>query len=86
VNIRSCCRWAVAAGAVLLLDASLLSADGIKLDGGGSLSGAVTAGSKVVAVRTSTGAVIVFDRTDVKQVTRGRGKRQGAAEQTQVER
>jgi hypothetical protein len=57
--------------AAILLSAGLVSADSIKLDGGGSLSGSVTAGSKMVAVRTSTGGLMVFDRTAVKQVTRG---------------
>ncbi len=76
MNVRRCCEStglirAVAAGAVLLLGAPLLFADGIKLAGGGSLAGSVTTGSKSVSVRTSTGTLIVFDRTAVKQVTRG---------------
>ncbi len=48
-----------------------LRADNVKLDGGGSLTGSVMTGSKVVTVRTSTSGLIVFDRADVKQVTHG---------------
>jgi hypothetical protein len=65
------CVAILATGAVLLLNAELLCADAVKLDGGGSLNGSVTTGSKAVSVRTSSGAVIVFDRTAVTQVTRG---------------
>jgi hypothetical protein len=49
-----------------------LAADNLKLDGGGSLNGSVTTGSKAVSVRTSTGALLVFDRSAVKQVVHGR--------------
>ena len=45
--------------------------DNVKLDGGGSLTGSVMTGSKVVTVRTATSGLIVFDRADVKQVTHG---------------
>jgi hypothetical protein len=65
------CVAVLATGSILLLNAELLLADGVKLDGGGSLNGSVTTGSKAVSVRTSSGAVIVFDRTAVTQVTRG---------------
>ncbi|HEV7999578.1 MAG TPA: hypothetical protein VGP63_06850 [Planctomycetaceae bacterium] len=65
------CVAILAIGFVLLLSAELLRADGVKLNGGGSLNGSVTTGSKAVSVRTSSGAVIVFDRTAVTQVTRG---------------
>jgi hypothetical protein len=61
----------VAIAGMFLFEGRVLRADNVKLDGGGSLSGSVTTGSKWVTVRTSTGALIVFDRTDVKQVTRG---------------
>jgi len=73
MGVRGGCRWAAAVAAVagLLLNAAFLCADNVKLDGGGSLNGSVTAGSKVVSVRTSSGAVIVFDRAEVKQITRG---------------
>ena len=63
-------QYVLAAGAIFL-HAGLLSADTVKLDGGGSLSGSVTTGAKSVAVRTSTGGLIVFDRAEVKQVTHG---------------
>jgi len=72
MGARDLSRLAFAAG-ILLLNAGFLFADSIKLDGGGSLNGSVTTGSKAVGVRTSTGALIVFDRADVKQVTHGRG-------------
>jgi hypothetical protein len=62
---------ALAVGAILL-SVGPLSADSVRLDGGGSLTGSVTTGSKGVAVRTATGAVIVFDRSAVKQVSHGR--------------
>jgi hypothetical protein len=73
MRVRGGCRWvaAQAAGAALLLNAGALYADNVKLDGGGSLSGSVTTGSKAVSVRTSSGAVVVFDRAEVKQVTHG---------------
>ncbi len=73
MDVRGCCRWATAlfAGAALLASAKLLPADSVKLDAGGSLNGSVTTGSKWVSVRTSTGAVIVFDRAAVKQVAHG---------------
>ncbi len=61
----------VTTGSLLLLNAETLRADGVKLDGGGSLSGAVSTGSKAVSVRTSSGAVIVFDRAAVTQVVHG---------------
>jgi hypothetical protein len=70
MGIRAVCQSILAAAAILL-SAALVWADNIKLDGGGSLSGSVAAGSKMVAVRTSTGGLMVFDRTAVKQVTRG---------------
>jgi hypothetical protein len=63
-------QYVLAAGAIFL-HAGLLSADTVKLDGGGSLSGSVTTGAKSVAVRTLTGGLIVFDRAEVKQVTHG---------------
>jgi hypothetical protein len=53
------------------LSTSGLWADNVKLDGGGSLSGSVRSTSKTIAVRTSTGAVLVFDRSDVKEVNHG---------------
>jgi len=68
--IRADFQYVLAAGAIFL-NAGLLSADSVKLDGGGSLSGSVTTGAKSVAVRTSTGGLIVFDRAEVKQVTHG---------------
>jgi hypothetical protein len=70
MDIRDARLWA--AGAVLLLSAAPLVADSVKLDGGGTLNGSVTMGSKSVSVRTPTGAVFVFDRSAVKQVTHGR--------------
>src|SRR5580692_8613579 len=73
MGVRGGFRWAavLAAGSVLFLNAKLLLADNVKLEGGGSLNGSVTTGSKAVSVRTSSGAVIVFDRSAVKQVTHG---------------
>jgi hypothetical protein len=73
MGVRGGFRWAalLAAGSVLFLNAELLLADNVKLEGGGSLNGSVTTGSKAVSVRTSSGAVIVFDRSAVKQVTHG---------------
>jgi hypothetical protein len=62
---------ALVAGAALFVSGVPLVADNVKLDGGGSLSGSVTTGSKTVAVRTKTGALIVFDRAEVKEVIRG---------------
>lgn len=74
-----CCRWA----AVSLTAATVLlgncRADNVKLDGGGSLSGSVASGSKSVSVRTSTGAVVVFDRAAVKQVNHGHSSATKAA-------
>ncbi len=74
MGMRDCCRWfaTVGVGVGLVCSARLLWADNVKLDGGGSLNGSVTTGSKSVSVRTSTGGVIVFDRAEVKQVTHGR--------------
>jgi hypothetical protein len=71
--IRSVSRWiaAGASAACLLLSAKLLVADTVTLNGGGSVNGSVTSSSKSVSVRTSTGAVIVFDRSVVKHITRG---------------
>jgi hypothetical protein len=63
---------AVAAGCFILASAAGLWADNVKLDRGGSLSGSVRSTSKTIAVRTSTGAVIVFDRSDVTQINHGR--------------
>jgi hypothetical protein len=57
--------------ALLALGAGALRADNVKLDGGGSLTGSVMTGSKVVTVRTATSGLIVFDRAEVKQVTHG---------------
>ena len=62
---------ALIVGAAVLFDARLLCGDNVKLDGGGSVSGSVSTSSKSVTVRTSTGSVIVFERTAVKQVLRG---------------
>jgi hypothetical protein len=62
----------VFAGGTLLLSAAPLFADGVKLDGGGSLSGSVLSGAKSVSVRTSSGALVIFDRAAVKQVVHGR--------------
>src|ERR1700732_4943916 len=70
MGIRADFQYVLAAGAIFL-NAGLLSADSVKLDVGGPLSGAVTTGAKSVAVRTSTGGLIVFDRAEVKQVTHG---------------
>ncbi len=53
------------------LTAGALRADSVKLDGGGSLSGSVITGSKIVTVRTATSGLVVFDRADVKQITHG---------------
>ncbi len=61
----------LAVGASLAIGAGALRADNVKLDGGGSLSGSVMTGSKIVTVRTATSGLIVFDRADVKQVTHG---------------
>jgi len=63
---------ALAAGITLWLQAALLSADSVKLNGGGALNGSVTTNSKSITVRTPSGAVIVFDRGDVMQVTHGK--------------
>jgi hypothetical protein len=73
MGVRGGCRWVaiLTAGLVLLLHAELLRADNVKLDGGASLNGSVTTGSKAVSVRTSSGAVIVFERAAVKQVMHG---------------
>jgi hypothetical protein len=57
--------------AVVAWTAGALRADNVKLDGGGSLTGSVMTGSKIVTVRTATSGLIVFDRADVKQVTHG---------------
>ncbi len=75
MNLSSGCPWtaALAAGTALLLNVGLTSADSVKLDGGGALNGSVTTGAKAVSVRTSSGAVIVVERTAVRQVTHGRG-------------
>ncbi len=67
------CGTVVIVCAALGSNASLLCADNVKLDGGGSLSGSVMTGSKAVSVRTASGALLVFDRSAVKQVTRGHG-------------
>jgi hypothetical protein len=73
MHLRKCFRSGVvlAVGASLAIGAGALRADNVKLDGGGSLSGSVMTGSKVVTVRTATSGLIVFDRADVKQVTHG---------------
>jgi hypothetical protein len=77
MGVRGGLRWvAVLAASAALLHAELLSADNVKLDGGGSVNGTVTVGSKAggsktVSVRTATGGVIVFERSAVKQITRG---------------
>jgi len=86
MGIRGGRRWVaiLTTGAVLLLHAELLCADSVKLDGGASLNGSVTTSSKAVTVRTSSGAVIVFDRGDVKQVKSR--PRQIASSQTAVQR
>jgi hypothetical protein len=67
-------RWVapLTATSLFLVSAAPLCADNVKLDGGGSLNGSVTTGSKSVSVRTATGGVVIFDRTDVKQITHGR--------------
>jgi hypothetical protein len=74
MNTQGIIRFAtvLAVGTGLLLAAGPLCADSVKLNGGGSLNGSVTTGSKAVSVRTSSGAVVVFDRAVVKQVTHGR--------------
>jgi hypothetical protein len=74
MNLREACLrvLALAAGIALWLQAGLLSADSVKLSGGGALNGSVTTSSKSIAVRTPSGAVIVFDRGDVMQVTHGK--------------
>jgi hypothetical protein len=74
MNTQGIGRFAtvLAVGTGLLLAAGPLCADSVKLNGGGSLNGSVTTGSKAVSVRTSSGAVVVFDRAVVKQVTHGR--------------
>jgi hypothetical protein len=71
--IRFVSRWiaAGASAACLLLSANVLVADTVTLNGGGAVKGSVTSSSKSVSVRTSTGGVIVFDRTTVKHITRG---------------
>jgi hypothetical protein len=73
MGIRSVSRWIAAgtAAACLLLSAKLLVADTVTLTGGGTIKGSVTSSSKSVSVRTSTGAVIVFDRSTVKHISRG---------------
>jgi hypothetical protein len=84
--VRRVCPGALvlAVAAALFVEGRLL-ADSVKLDGGGSLSGSVTTGSKAVTVRTASGAVIVFERAAVKQVTRGHAAsaRPGAVTTTQ---
>ena len=90
-------RWVivVAITGIFLLEGRLLPADNVKLDGGGSLSGSVTTGSRWVSVRTPTGALMVFDRADIKQVSAGtrrtengehcqRSECQAATEKTQA--
>jgi hypothetical protein len=74
MNLREACLrvLTLAAGIALWLQAGLLSADSVKLSGGGALNGSVTTNSKSIAVRTPSGAVIVFDRGDVMQVTHGK--------------
>jgi hypothetical protein len=74
MNLREACLRvvALAAGIALWLQAGLLSADSVKLSGGGALNGSVTTSSKSIAVRTPSGAVIEFDRGDVMQVTHGK--------------
>jgi len=81
MDIQKLCRWfrGPLAGALLLANAASLSADCVKLNGGGSLSGSVSTGSKTVAVRTSTGGLMVFDRTAIKQVTHGKNSLNKAA-------
>ncbi|HET6325216.1 MAG TPA: hypothetical protein VFG04_11120 [Planctomycetaceae bacterium] len=75
MDVRDVWRW----GAVVIVcsalggNAGVLCADNVKLDGGGSLNGSVTTGTRAVSVRTASGAVLVFDRTAVKQVTHGHG-------------
>jgi hypothetical protein len=74
MGASDCRRWvAVFVAAAALLWANRLAADGVKLDGGGSLSGSVLSSAKSVSVRTSSGALVVFDRAAVKQVVHGRG-------------
>ena len=47
MGVRGGVRWvAVLAASAALLDAELLSADNVKLDGGGSVNGSVTTGSR----------------------------------------
>jgi hypothetical protein len=74
MNLREACQrvLALAAGIALWLQAGLLPADSVKLNGGGALNGSVTTSAKSIAVRTPSGAVIVFDRGDVMQVTHGK--------------
>jgi hypothetical protein len=71
MGVRGQVPFALVVGA-FLVGAGAIRADSVKLEGGGSLSGSVSTGSKAVAVRTSSGALVVFDRTTVKQVVRGR--------------
>jgi hypothetical protein len=74
MDFRVSSRWAAAliGGTVLACGTEPLRADNVKLAGGGSLNGSVITGSKSVSVRTSSGAVVVFDRSAIKQVTHGR--------------
>jgi hypothetical protein len=79
MGTRAKCRLALVVGA-LFFTAGFVSGpvwadnvklDSVKLDGGGSLTGSVTTGSKLVTVRTSSGALVEFDRSAVKQVHHG---------------
>jgi hypothetical protein len=73
MDVQSVSRWVAAgcAAAGLSLSANVLLADTVTLNGGGSVKGFVTSSSKSVSVRTSTGGVIVFDRSAVKHISRG---------------
>jgi hypothetical protein len=75
MDVRKVCRWDAIVTVCLALggNAGLLCADSVTLDGGGSLKGSVTTGAKAVSVRTASGALLVFDRTAIKQVTHGHG-------------
>jgi hypothetical protein len=71
---------------VLLATNSQVGADVVTLNGGGAVHGNITAshagsGANTVAVRTSSGGLVVFERDSVKNVVRGAnaaGKQVGA--------
>ena len=78
MRMQTCRRRAIYAGILLLplLPAASVTADVVTLKGGGVVRGKVVASapagaSKTVAVRTQTGALIVFNQQSIQHVTRG---------------